>query len=321
MPWTEATVVARSLTTPDIAVIDLAPVTDGDFPAYTAGAHIDVRIAGGLVRQYSLCGPPEPDRYRLAVLRTPTSRGGSKAMHALTVGDRVQISAPRNHFPLADARRHLLVAGGIGITPLLAMVRHLERVNGDYTLHYCTRSPARTAFLDELSGNRRVAFHFDDGDPTGLLDIAAELGPPDPDTAIYVCGPDGFMDYVLGKAAALGWPAHAAHTERFGGGAAGRQPAEPPTAGTAQDGFTVRLASTGAEYRVPATSSVLDVLLDNGVDAPYSCRQGICGECVVRVLEGAPDHRDDVLTDAERADGMFTTCSSRSHSAELELDL
>ncbi|WP_040797494.1 PDR/VanB family oxidoreductase [Nocardia higoensis] len=319
MPWREATVVARSLATPDIAVIDLVPAAGEQLPAYPAGAHIDVLLGSGLVRQYSLCGPPVPDRYRLAVLRTPASRGGSRAMHTLDVGDTVRISVPRNHFPLAEARRHLLFAGGIGITPLLAMARHLERAGGDFTLHYCTRSRSHTAFLDELTGNPRVRFHFDDGDPGQLLDAAVELGQPDSATAIYVCGPDGFMDYVQGKAAALGWPAEAVHTERFGTGAGGGQLGERPPA--ARDGFTVRLASTGAEFHVPETGSVLDVLLDNGIDAPYSCRQGICGECVVRVLAGEPDHRDDVLTDAERSDGLFTTCSSRSHSAELELDL
>ncbi|MFC5749282.1 PDR/VanB family oxidoreductase [Actinomadura rugatobispora] len=313
MTWTEAVVVSHSPATPDIVVIDLAPAAGDGFPAYTAGAHIDVLIAPGLVRQYSLCGPPEGGRYRLAVLDGPSSRGGSQTIHGLRVGDRLRISAPRNRFPLVTARRHLLFAGGIGITPLLAMVRRLEHEGGDYALHYCARSRDRAAFVEELAGNPRVALHFDEGDPGQLLDIARDLGDPQPDTAVYVCGPDGFMDYVLGKAEALGWPPQALHKERFAAAA------QPPGAGTG--GFTVRLASTGAEYLVPDGSSVLDVLLENGVDAPYSCRQGICGTCVVRVLAGDPDHRDDVLTDDERAEGMFTTCSSRARSPVLELDL
>ncbi|MGY2126104.1 PDR/VanB family oxidoreductase [Nocardia gipuzkoensis] len=316
MTWTEAAVVAHSPATPDIAVIDLAPVAGDEFPAYSAGAHIDVLLGSGLVRQYSLCGPPERGRYRLAVLNAPSSRGGSRAMHALEVGHRIRISAPRNRFPLVAAQRHLLFAGGIGITPLLAMVRHLEHEGGDYALHYCARTRARTAFFDELAGNPRVTFHFDDGGSGQLLDIARDLGAPRPDTAVYVCGPDGFMDYVLGKAEALGWPPRALHTERFGSDLAESQPAA-----SGSGGFTVRLASTGAEYFVPDARSVLDVLLDNGVDAPYSCRQGICGECVVRVLTGDPDHRDDVLTDDEHAQGLFTTCSSRAHTPALELDL
>lgn len=314
--WTEAVVAARSPATADIAVIDLAPADGAAFPAYTAGAHVDVQIAAGLVRQYSLCGVPGSGRYRIAVLNEPQSRGGSRAMHALTVGDRLRISAPRNRFPLVAARRHLLFGGGIGITPLLAMVRQLDREGGDYALHYSARSRTRAAFLPELAGNPRVTVHFDDEDRGQLLDIDRDLGDPEPDTAVYVCGPAGFMDYVLGKAEALGWPPQALHKERFSNDLAAAEPA------TSQPGgFTVRLASTGAEYSIAPGRSVLDVLLENGIDAPYSCQQGICGECVVRVLAGDPDHRDDVLTDDEHANGMFTTCSSRALSPTLELDL
>ncbi|MGW2888037.1 PDR/VanB family oxidoreductase [Streptomyces griseoruber] len=312
--WAEAVVVSHSPATPDIAVIDLAPADDAGFPAYTAGSHIDVLLDSGPVRQYSLCGPPEAGHYRLAVLNEPSSRGGSRAMHALRVGDRLRISAPRNRFPLVTARRHLLFAGGIGITPLLAMARQLEAEGGEYALHYCARSRTRAAFVAELAVNPRVIFHFDDGDPGQLLDVSRDLGDPRPDTAVYVCGPGGFMDHVLGKAEALGWPPRSLHTERF----------SSSTSATAEPDsriFTVRLASTGAEYLVPADSSVLDVLLENGVDAPYSCGQGICGECVVRLVTGDPDHRDDVLTDDERAEGQFATCSSRALSPTLELDL
>ncbi|MFE7720250.1 PDR/VanB family oxidoreductase [Nocardia rhizosphaerihabitans] len=314
MTWIEAVVHARTLATPDIAVLDLARVDGTEFPSYTAGSHVDVHLGSGLVRQYSLCGPPGPGPYRLAVLNVANSRGGSRAMHALALGDRVRISVPRNHFPLVDARSHVLIAGGIGIAPLLAMLTHLEQTGTDYVLHYSTRTRSRAAFLDDLTANPRVRFHFDDEDPQLLLDVTRDLGDPRPDTAVYVCGPDGFMDYVVGKAEGLGWPRTALHTERFG---------TDLTAATAsgEAGFTVRLASTGAEYLVADDQSVLDVLLDNGVDAPYSCQQGICGECVVRVLAGDPDHRDDVLTDAEHADGLFTTCSSRSHTPVLEVDL
>ncbi|WP_280340677.1 PDR/VanB family oxidoreductase [Nocardia neocaledoniensis] len=298
--------------TADIVMLDLAPVDGTVFPAYTAGSHIDVQLGAGMVRQYSLCGTPGPGWYRLAVLNVADSRGGSRAMHELAVGDRVRISAPRNHFPLSTARRHVLIAGGIGITPLVAMRAELDRADADYVLHYCARSRSRAAFLDELAADPRVVCHFDD-ENTGI-DVARDLGEPRPETAVYVCGPDGFMDYVVGKAEALGWPRQALHTERFGTD-------RTAPAGHAPGGFVVRVASTGAEYPVPEDRSVLDVLLDNGVDAPFSCQQGICGECVVRVLVGVPDHRDDVLTDGEHADGLFTTCSSRSHSPVLEVDL
>ncbi|MBO4256952.1 PDR/VanB family oxidoreductase [Streptomyces griseorubiginosus] len=316
--WTEAVVVARHDPTPRIAVFELARTDGAELWDYEPGAHIDVQAGGtGLIRQYSLCGPPGTRKqYRLAVLNERASRGGSRAMHALAEGDTVLVSAPRNRFSLTPARRHVLLAGGIGITPLLAMALALDADGGDYHLHYCARSRTEAAFVTELENNPRVSFHFDDGPADQHLDLARDAGPPDPDTALYACGPAGFMDHVLGRAAHLGWPPSALHMERFAAAAAG------PDTGTPGSGaFTVRLASTGAEYTIAGEETILDVLLANGVDAPYSCRQGICGECVVSVLAGEPDHQDDVLTEAERADGMFTLCSSRSHSPILEVDL
>ncbi|MGW2048327.1 PDR/VanB family oxidoreductase [Streptomyces sp. NPDC001858] len=322
--WTDVVVVARHDATPRIAVFDLARADGGELWEYEAGAHVDVQVGeAALVRQYSLCGPPgRREQYRIAVLDEPASRGGSRAMHALAEGDPLRIAAPRNRFGLTSARRHVLLAGGIGITPLLAMAQALDAVGGDHHLHYCARSRTEAAFLAELEGRPRVTLHFDDQAPEQLLDLGRDLGEPLPGTAVYVCGPGGFMDYVLGRAAELGWPESALRKERFS--------ASPPSA-PAHDGggngaggnggFTVRLSSTGAEYLVPEDQSVLDVLLANGVKAPYSCGQGICGECVVSVRAGEPDHRDDVLTDEERAEGLFAPCSSRSRSALLELEL
>jgi len=271
--------------------------------------------AAGLVRQYSLCGPPHDlTRYRLAVLAETASRGGSLGMHRLREGDRLRISRPRNRFGVSDqARRHLLVAGGIGVTPL-AMAQALQVMGADYELHYCARSRADAAFLDELERDPRVRLHFDDGPEDQRFSIASDLGAPDPDTAVYICGPGGFMDFVISSARGAGRPAEAIHKERFA-------PVQDAEAHTAGGTFTVRLAKTGGEYEIKEGESVLDVLLARGIDAPYSCQQGICGECIVRVLAGEPDHRDDILTDRERADGLFTTCSSRAHSPILELDL
>ncbi|MFF0222902.1 PDR/VanB family oxidoreductase [Streptomyces sp. NPDC004629] len=316
--WTESVVVTRQDPTPRIAVFELARADGAELWDYEPGAHIDVMAgADGLIRQYSLCGPAGVRKqYRLAVLNEQASRGGSRAMHALAEGDTVRISAPRNRFGLAPVRRHVLLAGGIGITPLLAMSLALDAAGGDYHLHYCARTRAEAAFATELQNNPRVSLHFDDEPAGQRLDLARDLGPPQSDTALYACGPGGFMDHVLGRAAELGWPPSALHKERFSAAAADLQDGAP-----ASGAFTVRLASTGAEYRIGGEETILDVLLDNGVDAPYSCRQGICGECVVRVLAGEPDHRDDVLTDAERADGMFTLCSSRARSPHLEVDL
>jgi vanillate monooxygenase ferredoxin subunit len=172
---------------------------------------------------------------------------------------------------------------------------------------------ARQYSLCGEPGNRGRVLHLDDQPDDQKLELRRDLGSPAPDTAVYVCGPDGFIDYILDTAAELGWPSTALHKERFTPSAT---TADAPT-----DGFTVRLASTGAEYQASAEETILDVLLRNGVDAPSSCQQGICGECVVRVLAGEPDHRDDVLTDEERAEGLFTTCSSRALGPSIELDL
>lgn len=317
--WTDAVVVARHDATPRIAVFDLARADGGELWAYEPGAHIDVQPhASAPVRQYSLCGPPgQHKQYRIAVLNEPSSRGGSRAVHTLAEGDTLRIAAPRNRFGLAPAaRRHRLFAGGIGITPLLSMVQALDATGGDHHLHYCARSRAEAAFAAELAEHPRVTLHFDDApDPADRLDLPRDLGAPAADTAVYVCGPGGFMDHVLEQAAALGWPASALHTERFSAAPAGAGEGGPG------GGFTVRLASTGAEYPVAEDESILDVLHAHGVDAAFSCGQGICGECIVRVRAGEPDHRDDVLTDDERAAGLFTPCSSRSHTPTLELDL
>ncbi|BBC28791.1 Vanillate O-demethylase oxidoreductase [Streptomyces graminofaciens] len=316
--WLDTIVAARHDATARIAVLDLVSPDDADLPEFAAGAHVDVLVddAAGLVRQYSLCGPPHDlTHYRLAVLAETASRGGSLGMHRLREGDRLRISRPRNRFGVSDqAHRHLLVAGGIGVTPLLAMAHALQITDCDYELHYCARSRADAAFLDELERDPRVRLHFDDGPDDQRFSIAADLGPPSPDTAVYVCGPGGFMDFVISSAQEAGWPAEAIRKERF----APVQDAEVHTAGGT---FTVRLAKSGGEFEVKEGESVLDVLLAGGVEAPYSCQQGICGECIVRVLAGEPDHRDDILTDRERADGMFTTCSSRALSPTLELDL
>jgi vanillate O-demethylase ferredoxin subunit len=316
--WIDAVVTERTMTTSRVVVLDLEPADGSPFPEYEAGAHIDVLPdqhgpGDALVRQYSLCGEPgDRKRYRIAVLREEQSRGGSVAIHRLAVGHRVRISAPRNHFRLAPVRSHRLFAGGIGITPLLAMARQLDADGGDYTLHYCARSATEMAFADRLSDHPRVTLHLDDRPDTQKLDLRRDLGPPAPDTAVYVCGPGGFIDHVLAGAGALGWPSSALHKERFAATVGEAGPA---------NGFVVRLASSGAEYHVPPEETILDVLLRNGVDAPSSCQQGICGECVVRVLAGDADHRDDVLTDDERAAGLFTTCSSRALGPSIELDL
>lgn len=312
--------VARKIVEADgIASFELVRPDGAALPAFEPGAHLDVHVPGGLVRQYSLCNPAnETHRYQIAVLRDPVSRGGSEAMHdQLNDGDSITISAPRNHFPLhTDVPHTLLMGGGIGITPMLCMAEHLARAGGSFELHYCTRSPSRTAFHDVLRNGPfadKVHFHFDDGAAEQKLDIAAKLASCSPVTHLYVCGPKGFMDAVLGKARELGWPESRIHFEYFGAEVVHK----------ADDGsFEVELASSGKVVTVGAEESIAAALAAAGVEVPLSCEQGVCGTCLTRVISGTPDHRDMYLTPAEQEQNdQILVCCSRSKSARLVLDL
>jgi len=306
----------------DIATFELAAEDGGPLPAFSAGAHVDVHLAtaqGPLVRQYSLCNDPqETHRYLIGVLRDPASRGGSAAMHAqVAEGQRLQISPPKNHFPLAHgATRHLLLAGGIGITPLLCMAERLAATGADFALHYCTRSRERTAFAGRIAASDfagRVQHHYDDGPAAQQLTLAAVLGAPRAGEHVYVCGPKGFMDAVLGAARAAGWPEAQLHHEYFGADAA-------PQAG--DRAFEVQLASSGRVVPVAADQTVVQALAAVGVAVMTSCEQGVCGTCLTRVLAGDCDHRDLYLTPEEQAaQDQFLPCCSRARSARLVLDL
>ncbi len=302
----------------DICSFELVAADGGALPPFSAGAHIDVHVAPGLVRQYSLCNAPqETHRYVIGVLRDANSRGGSIAMHALQAGQTIAISAPRNHFALADAAPHsLLLAGGIGITPLLSMAEQLARLGKPFELHYCSRTSARTAFLERIGRAAyapSVKLHFDDGPASQRLDAAGLLQSQPPGTHLYVCGPAGFMEAMLAAAREAGWPEDRLHREYFG--------AAPID--TRQDGsFEVQIASTGVVIRVDPDRSVVAALAAAGIEVMTSCEQGVCGTCVTRVISGTPDHRDMYLTPLEQARGdQFTPCCSRAKSARLVLDL
>jgi ferredoxin-NADP reductase/uncharacterized iron-regulated membrane protein len=293
-------------------------------PPWTPGAHIDVHIAPGLLRQYSLCGDPrDRSRYLIAVQRSNPSRGGSSAMHALHEGERVQFGLPRNNFPLADGAVHtVLLAGGIGITPLIAMAEALATAGASFELHYCARSAEQAAFLGRLGVPQlqdHVHFHFSSG--SQRVDMDKLLSAPGAGTRLYICGSGGFTDAALAAAVRQGWPADAVSTERFA-------PAQGPAAegdatGTAQDrAFDLVIASSGRVVHVPAECSALDALLAAGITIPSSCRQGLCGTCISGVLEGEPDHRDHCLSAAARAaNDCFTPCCSRARGEKLVLDL
>ncbi|MDB5997382.1 MAG: Vanillate O-demethylase oxidoreductase [Pseudomonas sp.] len=302
-----------------ICSFELAAIDDRPLPPFSAGSHIDVHLPSGLVRQYSLCNhPQERHRYVIGVLLDPATRGGSQAMHEqVHEGSRLRIGEPRNLFPLEHAAAYsLLFAGGIGITPILCMAERLALAGADFELHYCGRSEERTAFIERIRGSDfadRVQFHFDSGEASQHLDAPRVLNGPATDRHLYVCGPSGFMDFVLNSAREQGWAEAQLHREYF---------SAAPAASQDSDSFEVQLASNGQCIRVPADRSVAEALAQAGIEIPLSCEQGICGTCLTRVLEGEPDHRDMFMTDAEHArNDQFTPCCSRSKSARLVLDL
>lgn len=312
-------VARKAMETEAICRLELVAEGEQPLPAFTAGAHIDVFAPGDFVRQYSLSNDPaETGRYVIGVLRDPASRGGSLAMHdAVAEGDRLQISAPKNHFALAQpAREHLLFAGGIGVTPILSMARHLGATGQAFKLHYCTRSRAHTAFLDVLAAPElapHVAHYFADGGQAQALQPEAAFGPVREGVHIYTCGPKGFMDWVLDSARQAGWPESQLHYEFFAGEAV-----DLSDAGS----FAVKIASTGQVIPVTQEQTVTQALALCGIEIQMSCEQGVCGTCLTKVLEGIPEHKDMYLTEDEQAaNDQFTPCCSRSRSPLLVLDL
>jgi len=319
LPKMDAEVIRKVFDTPDICVFEFkSPKGRRALPRFTAGAHIEVCLRNGITRSYSLCNSPtELGRYVIAVLREPNSRGGSVAMHdEIEEGAIVQIRAPANHFPLeAGARRSILIAGGIGVTPLLSMAEVLSNAGADFELHYCARSEERMAFKSHIAQSRfaeRVFFHFDD-QPETRIDIAGVLKNPDTDMHLYFCGPGGFMDFVKGAAEKANWSLPNVHFEYFGA-AVQMNASDPP--------FDVELARSGKRITIPPGRTVVSVLAENGVDVPVSCEQGICGTCMVPLLSGDPDHRDHILTPAERGGSrLFIPCVSRGKGGCLVLDI
>lgn len=303
----------------DIALFELVHAEGGGLPAFSAGSHIDVHLPNGLVRQYSLCNDPgENHRYLICVLREAASRGGSAALHEqVKEGDVLAIGAPRNNFPLASGAAHtLLLAGGIGITPMLSMADRLAFTHAAFQLHCCVRTPERAAFRDRIAAASfvdAVHWHFDDGPPDQRLQIDTVLAGAPVGTHLYVCGPAAFIEWALSSARARGWPDSRLHWEFFGSNLVKT---------VDETGFTVKLAGSGKLVTVAAHQTVVQALADAGIEVAVSCEQGVCGTCLTRVLEGEPDHRDLFLTPAEQArNDQFTPCCSRSKSALLVLDL
>lgn len=310
-------IVARKQTEAEgICSFELSREDGQPLPAFSAGSHIDVHLGEKLIRQYSLCNSArETHRYQIAVLKEPASRGGSSHMHeVLQEGHRLQISEPRNLFPLeAGAQHSLLFAGGIGITPIMCMAERLSHAGSLFELFYSGRTRSRAAFVERLqtSGfSSRVTLCFDDEQS---LDAKAVLANPDPGTHLYVCGPGGYMDFILNTAREAGWREEQLHREYFSASAEALTPG---------DAFEIEIASSGEVLRVEADQTVIDVLYDAGIEVPVSCEQGVCGTCVTRVLSGIPEHRDSFFTQAQRAlSDQFTPCCSRATTPRLVLDL
>jgi vanillate O-demethylase ferredoxin subunit len=311
-------VVTKTLLAEGITGYELAPVSGDQLPTFEAGAHIDVHVPGGLVRQYSLYDlPAEQSRYRIGVLRDSESRGGSvKLADSVQEGDTLEISAPRNHFPLhSGAAASALLAGGIGITPILCMAQQFAREGRPFELHYRGRRASRMAFIERLKSERfRDQVHVYASDvPEQQLDTRAAIGAPSDEKHLYVCGPTGFMDHILETARELGWNEEHLHREYF---------AAAPIDHTADGPFEVEIRSSGKVIQVSADQSAAQALLEAGFDLPLSCEQGVCGTCMTKVLSGIPDHRDLYLTAGEHErNDCFMPCCSRANTPRLVLDL
>ena len=313
-------VAGKRLEAQDIVSFELVPAVAGSsLPVFQPGAHIDVHIPGGTIRQYSLWNSSK-DRniYRIGVLKEVNGRGGSTAMHDLVeVATLLEISPPRNQFALVSTQASsLLLAGGIGITPILSMAEELLIRGSPFVFHYCARSRIRAAFLERLSQrdlSDKVRLHFDDAAPEQRIDIAKLLRDQALDCNLYICGPQGFMNSVLSQAREMGWDEDRLHYESFQANLQVKEGDQP---------FEVKLFKTGQIVQVAADQSVTHALAASGIVIPTSCEQGICGTCLTKVIEGTPDHRDSFLMPSEHLkNDCFTPCCSRSFTSTLVIDL
>jgi len=297
----------------DTNLYEFRPLTNALLPAASAGAHIDVHLPNGIVRQYSLVNASTDARsYVIGVKRDAQSRGGSRFLHEqLRVGTTLSISPPRNNFPLVETADHtVLIAGGIGITPIWCMWQRLRALGRSVDFIYACRSRADAVFLDELAAHPDVTLSFDDENNGSFLDLAGLIGRTPRNAHLFCCGPLPMLKAF--EAATQGWPADQVHVEYF------TQQAEA----AADGGYVVELARSGKEIVVEPGQTLLAAVLAAGVDAPYSCEEGVCGACMTKVLSGTPDHRDTVLTPSEReANKTIMICCSGSKSDRLVLDL
>lgn len=300
----------------NVAVMEFESANSTALPKVEAGAHIDVHLPNGMVRQYSLCqNPNQQDVFRLGILRDPESRGGSlSAFDDLKDGIHIQVSEPKNLFPLVPAKHSVLIGGGIGITPLITMAYQLVQEGSSFELHYCGSSPERCAFVEEIKNGVLAAFttfHFKSEGASHRQFFESAIQAIDSESHIYTCGPNGFMDWVINLAATQNFPEQQIHKEYF--------QVEVETGG---DAFEVVAQQSGKIILVNADETILQALAREGIDIEMSCEQGVCGTCMCDVIEGEPDHRDVYFTDEEKASNeQILVCCSRSKSARLVLDI
>ena len=310
------TIARRWTAARDVHVLELAATDGQPLPPAEPGAHIDLHLPGGIVRQYSLLNAEqEPERYRVGVLRDPQSRGGSACVaDALPAGSQLRITGPRNHFVLDEsASQYTLIAGGIGVTPLLAMARRLKQLGRPCAFHYLLRTRERAAFLDELDtllAPGELHVHIDaEGTAANIEDI---VGAAATERQLYACGPTGLLDAITSATEA--WSSDSVHFERFAA------PAVSPA--TAASPATIELRRSGLSFELAADETLLHALHRHGVDVPCACEEGVCGSCAVDVVEGAVDHRDSLQDDDEKAENrVMFTCVSRPSGPHLVLDL
>lgn len=314
----EVEVCRTQLIAEDVLELDLRGAGGARLPDFSPGSHIVIHLPSGLVRHYSLYpGCHNDGHYCVAVLRQPAGRGGSDFIHThVRAGDRIKISAPANRFPLqATTNKALFIAGGIGITPIYALAKEFAHHSSNFEIVYLTKSKERTAFIKTLTATpfgQRLTLHHSDSDAGQRYDLASLLNGTSADTHVYCCGPSALMDVVKTSSAHI--PSANLHFEAFAAEESAHQSNDTP--------FEIRLAKRGQRLAVGPNETILTVLKREGIPALYSCEEGTCGTCAVRVIEGIPDHRDSVLTAEERASGeLIITCCSRAKSKSLVLDL
>lgn len=301
----------------DIISFELVAKDGTSLPSFTAGAHIDIYLKSGLVRQYSICNNPnEAIFYKLAILKDINSRGGSIEIHeTLKNGDILEISSPRNLFELdSKAKKHLLFGAGIGVTPILSMAEHLADINECFQMHYSAKTEENAAFVDEIKASRLNAFtKFYFSDKNNRLNIQKELESMNKDTHIYICGSNRYIDSIIEVYKNLKLPESQLHREFFSSSVVDKDK---------DIEFEVELKSSGKVYIIPSNQSIFEVLDDNGIELAVSCESGVCGSCVTKVISGTPEHRDQFLLDSEKKENkIMTPCCSRAKSKKLVLDL